>query len=195
MTTMLWQDAARFLAEQPGIGLSRNELENLLETFGSNYAVDVWGVPDVIWQANSEGYPMSEQEARTILERMESKIDNEYGLTWVTLSTTIQLWWRDFDILTAAENPETAAALTGGFVVVAMPDPDTGQEEEVVWAKKGRLADAVEQAMQLAKAQKRDVRIWGVPPATIEEKDASFGMELLVAYFDPEIGEAALEVC
>ena len=78
MTTMIWTDLARALAEETG--LERNYLEGIIKTFAANYAVDVWGVPDVVGTATREGYPMSGEEARNVLSIMEDKVDNTIGM-------------------------------------------------------------------------------------------------------------------
>ena len=180
--SILWNDLAKYLAER--FDLPEQELRAAINQFSSRYAVDVWSVQDVYTAAG--GHPMSNTAAEEILSRMEDKVDNETGMNWDVLATTIEIWWNDTDPVAQADQ------LRGNFVV--------NEDDKVLWASKRNVP--LQTAIEAAKgfvggedAEEFTVRILGFDDGSFNGEDSTIeaGDELLIvsATFDDESEEEA----
>ena len=178
--SILWNDLTQYLAET--FNLPEQDLRAAINQFSSRYAVDVWSVQDVYHKAG--GLPMSDAAAEEILAIMEDKVDNEIGMNWDVLTTTIEIWWNDIDPVAQADQ------LRGNFVIV-------NEDDKVLWASKRNalLQDAIEAAKGFVggeDAEEFTVRILGFDSGSFygEDSDVETGEELLiVSKYDDEEAE------
>jgi hypothetical protein len=52
-------------------------------------AYDLWQVEDVKCQAKSRGLTLSKEQCENVLERMEHRLDANYGLSWDVMDVHI----------------------------------------------------------------------------------------------------------
>ncbi len=169
--SILWNDLTQYLAET--FNLPEQDLRAAINQFSSRYAVDVWSVQDVYHKAG--GLPMSDAAAEEILAIMEDKVDNEIGMNWDVLTTTIEIWWNDIDPVAQADQ------LRGNFVVV-------NEDDKVLWASKSDVPlqtaiDAAKGFVSGEDAEEFTVRILGFDSGSFDGEDSN-----------PEIGEELLIV-
>ena len=55
-------------------------------------AVHIWSIDDVLGTAEEMGVELSVDDANEIIDNIDSHIDSEYGITWETIKTSIQLY-------------------------------------------------------------------------------------------------------
>jgi hypothetical protein len=134
----------------------REALEQSLTAYWNDYAVHVWHIQDVFFDANRTGKPMSTAVAREILANIEDNIDCEHGLTWDTLHTSISDW---FDSVNWQSFSNAELYQYSGFFILRWETPEgsllhyaavLGNEGDV---RDANLLTAVEMARQISQDQ------------------------------------------
>lgn len=168
MHNHLIQEMARTVQQRladRGIRVKTDDIVEPLRAFWADYAVHVWHTEDVFFQADQMALPMSQKAARAILRRIENKIDCEYGITWNTIETTIDLWIADVDWFDLSD--DELAEYSGNFVLSwKATQPDMNFYAIV---RSGNLLDAVQLARKTALEQSTEVRLISTDPSILED--------------------------
>lgn len=93
----------------------RNMILNRIESYLSNYALQIWGISDIHDVAEKNCYPMSDSIAREILADIDNHQSAEHGITWDTLENAMdtRLNSEDFSAFTDEEMED----LKGSFIL------------------------------------------------------------------------------
>ena len=171
MTQLLSQRLAEKTQAQP------EEISETLREYWRDYAVHVWHLEDVFFQAGQSGLPMSPEAAREILTEAERDIDCDYGITWSHIDQEVDDWAKKVHWLSLGD--DELAEYSGRFALVwhnpsLVVDLHRMVESDI-------LLDAVQQAREIANSNSVAVRIFATDPDEDDPEDAArFGNELMV---------------
>jgi hypothetical protein len=150
------------LPEQ-GYEIPEDVLKGVLSDLFDRVAIHVWSRPDVYRVAWEEGWPISPDMADEILSDVESHVDSEYGITWMTFEVAVQEFYEDFNwgILPEEDYPNCI----GDFLIerhypteIADPPLETSLHLNSV-----SLADALNAASEMAEKTGLEVSVYSIP--------------------------------
>ncbi|MEW6405102.1 MAG: hypothetical protein AB1649_25175 [Chloroflexota bacterium] len=171
MTQLLSQRLAEKTQVHP------EEIAETLREYWRDYAVHVWHVEDIFFQASQSGLPMSREAARGILMEVEHNIDCEYGITWTHIDQEIDDWAKKIHWLSLDD--DTLAEYSGRFAL-AWHNPHLVVDIRQM-VESDILLDAVQQAREIANSHSVAVQIFSTDPDEDDPEDAArFGNELMV---------------
>jgi len=163
------------LAEK--IQIEPEEISETLREYWRDYAVHVWHVEDIFFQAGQSGLPMSRGAAREILIEAESNIDCDYGITWTHIDQEVDDWARRVNWPSLGD--DELAEYSGRFAL-AWHNPSLVVDLHRM-VKSDILLDAVRQAREIASSNSVEVRVFSTDPDEDDPDDAThFGNELMV---------------
>lgn len=134
--------------------------EALKELFDS-VAIHVWCREDVYRVAWESGWPISPTMADEILSDVERHVDAEYGITWLTFENAVQEFYAelDWDHLDPLEDEQCM----GSFLICLEPPDYPGAAESMLHLERASLAEALEEADQLAENSGQIVACYSIP--------------------------------
>jgi len=163
------------LAEK--IQIEPEEISETLREYWRDYAVHVWHVEDIFFQAGQSGLPMSREAAREILMEAERDIDCDYGITWSHIDQEVDDWAKRVHWLSLGD--DELAQYSGRFALACHNPSLVVDLHRMV--KSDILLDAVRQAREIASSNSVKVRVFSTDPDEDDPEDAvRFGNELMV---------------
>lgn len=147
--------------QSEGFDVPEGVIARLLSDLFDGVAIHVWSRPDVFRVAWEAGWPISQRMADTILSNIESHVDPEYGITWLTLESAVQDFYEKLDWGTV--EPEEREQCIGDFLLVRSVPLD---ENPAVHLENVTLASVLETASKLAAADRATVSVYGIPKET-----------------------------
>jgi len=153
------------------------EIAETLSEYWRDYAVHIWHVEDIFFQAGQSGLPMSREAAREILVEVEGNIDCDYGITWSHIDQEVDDWAKKVNWPSLGD--DEMVDYSGRFALAwhnprLVVDLHRMVESDI-------LLDAVQQAREIANANSMAVRIFSADPDEDDPEDAiRFGNELMV---------------
>lgn len=179
MSNLLSQRLAEKIQIEPEV------IADTLREYWRDYAVHIWHVEDIFFQAGQSGLPMSREAAREILVEVERNIDCDYGITWSHIDQEVDDWAKKVHWLSLGD--DELAGYSGRFAL-AWHNPHLVVNLHRM-VKSDILLDAVRQAREIASSNSVSVRIFSTDPDEDDPEDAvRFGNELMVIT-PPAIGE------
>ncbi|MBC8509793.1 MAG: hypothetical protein H8D34_33515 [Chloroflexi bacterium] len=166
----------QYLADFKGIQVEAEDIAEPLREHWAEFAVHVWHIEDVLFQAENMALPMSRSQAREILKGIEAKIDCENGITWVTIDDAIQ---RETEKINWAELSDAAMEAFSGNFVLAWQTPLRKLNR---WRPvTGSLLDAARGARGIARRSRVAVRVLATEPWLEDDPEGAVevGNELL----------------
>lgn len=160
-------------------------IADTLREYWRDYAVHIWHVEDIFFQAGQSGLPMSREAAREILIEAERNIDCEYGINWSHIDQEVDDWAKKVNWPSLGD--DELAQCSGRFALTWHNPHLVVDLHRMV--KSDILLDAVRQAREIASSNSVSVRIFSTDPDEDDPDDATrFGNELMVIT-PPAIGE------
>ena len=167
----------QYLANFKCIQVEAEDIAEPLQEHWADFAVHVWHIEDIFFQAENMALPMSRSLAQEILKDIEAKIDCENGITWVAIDDAIQ---RGTEKINWAELSDAAMeAFSGNFVLAWQTSSRKLNRCRPVT---GSLLDAAQGARGIARRSRVAVRVLATEPWLEDDPEGSaeVGNELLV---------------
>ena len=166
----------QYLADFKGIQVELEDIAEPLREHWAEFAVHVWHIEDIYFQAENIALPMSRSLAREILRGIEEVLDCENGITWVTIDDAIQ---REMEKINWSEQSDAEMAAFSGNFVLAWQTPRRKLSRCRPVASS--LLDAVQGARGIARRSTVPVRVLATETWLEDDPDGAVevGNELL----------------
>jgi len=149
--------------QEHGYEVPPDLIKNIFSDLFDRVAIHVWSRPDVYRVAWEAGWPISPDMADEILSDVESHVDSEYGITWMTFENAVDEFYADFNwgILPEEDYPNCI----GDFLIerhdlAGIPDPPL---ERSLHLSRVSLADALNAASKMAENTGLEVSVYSIP--------------------------------
>ena len=155
------QDALKKGLKAEGYEVPDEIIKGALKELFDSVAIHTWRRADVYGVAWRAGWPISQTMADEILSDVEAHADPEYGITWLTFDNALDDFYAelDWDHLDPLEDEQCI----GSFLVCLEPPDHPGASESMLHLERASLAEALEEADQLAENSGQTVACYSIP--------------------------------
>ena len=155
------QDALKKGLKAEGYAIPDKVIKGALAELFDSVAIHVWCREDVYRVAWEAGWPISPTMADEILSDVERHVDAEYGITWLTFDNAVQEFYTELDF--EHLDPLEDEVCIGSFLVCLEPWDLPGAAESMLHLEQVSLAEALEEADQLAENSGQPVACYSIP--------------------------------
>ncbi len=166
------QDTLKKGLKTEGYEIPDEIIKGALKELFDSVAIHVWCREDVYRVAWEAGWPISPTMADEILSDVERHVNSEYGITWLTFENAADDFYAelDWDHLDPLEDEQCI----GSFLVCLEPPDHPGATESMLHLERASLAEALEEADQLAENNGQTVACYSIPKEEPPSLDADW---------------------